>query len=249
MKKECCSSTRQRSLTEESLAESAEAVLRGHETSNADHEVRVPLKIAQFAIEPVEVIPEELGILVIAAKGSELGEPNGPVSTDAMDLVKVIDERLGLIGRRVPMRDAKVNLATRRLARRHEALQPPSSLTVEVAVRDSRGTDARAASVRVNVLDMSSSSSLGRKISLRCVVGLIEAKNMARALAQALLDVSGPAVRVIGPVAPEHGHELDAAGEPVADGVPVVGPGAAGAAVDEVVDEVGVVVGEASLSA
>lgn len=238
-----------RPLVEEGLAQSAEACGRRHQAADTNHEVRISLEEGKLAVESAEVILKERGVLLVVAERSKLSKPDWLVSTDAVNFVEMVDQGLRIAGRRVPVGNAEVNLAADTIAGAHEALEPPSTLAIKVAVAYGRRADASTATIGVDVLDMGGGGGLGRKVGLRGDIRLVETQDVGGTLAETLLNVVRPSVSMVSAVAPEHGNELDAAGKAVANGVPVVGPRTPGSAVDKVVDKVSVIIGEATLAA
>lgn len=236
-------------LAEEGLAQRAEACGRRHQAADTNHEVRISLEERKLAVESAEVVLEERGVLLVVAERSKLSKPDWLVSANAVNLVEMVDQGLRIAGRRVPVGNAEVNLATDTIAGAHEALEPPGTLTVKVAVAYGRRTDASTTTIGIDVLDMGSGGGLGREVGLRGDIRLVETQDVGGTLAEALLNVVRPSVGMVSAVAPEHGNELDATGKAVANRVPVVGPGTPGSAVDKVVDEVSIIVGEATLAA
>ena len=170
--------------------------------------IRIPLHAIALIVQIRQHLIHEIGLLLHAATGLELSQPDGAPARHGLRFLDVVLERLDAVIVRVavPMDGDKVDLAAR--ARGHEFLQPgQSDLAAAVAHRGAADLDRVAEFLhvvpRVGGL-------LGRHVRLGGEVGLVEAEDVGCAVGDGGLDVGFPVWQVEFVGAPEHGNEIHA---------------------------------------
>lgn len=219
--------------------------LGGHEHTSLDLEVGVSIKGVE-SLKTRDGLLEPRSNGVVRALGGELGEPDGLATTDLGGLLDVLEEGLTVLNLGVPVDVAEIEVALVTTGL-DESGEPLATLPSETTVADGRSTNEGLASVRVEILDVSSGSGLRGHVSLATVVGLVEGEDGLGAVGKGLSAVGGEAVDVDGIVRPESGDEVQATVKTAGLGVPVVTPATVGAVFVESVSEVDIVVADTSL--
>lgn len=174
--------------------------LGGHEHTSLDLEVGVSIKGVE-SLKTRDGLLEPRSNGVVRALGGELGEPDGLATTDLGGLLDVLEEGLTVLNLGVPVDVAEIEVALVTTGL-DESGEPLATLSSETTVADGRSTNEGLASVRVEILDVSSGSGVGGHVSLATVVGLVEGEDGLGAVGKGLSAVGGEAVDVDGIVRP-----------------------------------------------